>query len=85
MVELILKSGGNASRGDAAGVTPLHEAVGSRNVRMCKLLVEAGAQIGAKNVYGIDPVFTAAQIGDTELLSFLIRHGEFHQDSEMYT
>lgn len=78
MVELILKSGVNVSKGNAEGVTPLHEAVGNRNVSICKLLVEAGAKIGAKNAYGIDPLFTAAQIGVTEILRLLIRYGECH-------
>lgn len=84
MVELILKSGGNVSRANTTGVTPLHEAVMNRNVSICKLLVEAGANIWAKNAYGIEPLFIAAQIGAKELLSFLIRHGKFHEDSEAY-
>ena len=80
MVELILKSGGNPSRGNNYGVTPLQEAVG-KNVSMCKQLVEAGAKIWTKNTYGIEALFTAAQGGCTEVLKFLIKQGEFHQDS----
>ena len=81
MVELILKSGGNPSRGNNYGVTPLQEAVQNQNVSMCKQLVEAGAKIWTKNTYGIEALYTAAQGGWTEVLKFLIKQGEFHQDS----
>lgn len=79
IVELLLKSGGNASRGNIEGITPLQEAVRNRNVNMCKLLVEAGAKTWAKNTYGIEPLFTAAQGGATEALNYLIKHGKFLQ------
>lgn len=42
------------------------------------MLLQAGANVMAKNVYGLDPLFTAAQCGTAEVLSFLLMKGR-HQ------
>lgn len=57
------------------GYTPLHEAVTRKNVEMCKMLLQAQANLTAKNIHGIDPLFTAAQSGAAEVLNFLIMKG----------
>lgn len=57
------------------GWTALQEAVGQNNVEICEMLLKAGAKHNLKNVYGISPLFTAAQSGHLAALRFLLKHG----------
>lgn len=74
-VALLIRYGALTTKASIQGSTPLHEAVASKNVEMCKLLLQAKANLMAKNIYGIDPPFTAAQCGAAEVLKFLIMKG----------
>lgn len=46
------------------------------NVEIGEMLLKAGAKLNLTNVYGISPLFTAAQSGQLAALRFLIKHGE---------
>uniref|UniRef100_A0A3B1JZ71 Ankyrin repeat and SOCS box containing 2a, tandem duplicate 2 n=1 Tax=Astyanax mexicanus TaxID=7994 RepID=A0A3B1JZ71_ASTMX len=75
-VGLLLRFGASTTKSCVQGGTPLHEAVRQKNLEICKMLLQAGAKIMAKNIYGIDPVFTAAQCGTTDVLNFLLMKGD---------
>uniref|UniRef100_A0A3B4ARI2 SOCS box domain-containing protein n=1 Tax=Periophthalmus magnuspinnatus TaxID=409849 RepID=A0A3B4ARI2_9GOBI len=57
------------------GWTALQEAVVRNSVEICEMLISAGAKINIPNMYGISPMFTAAQTGSMDALCFLIKHG----------
>lgn len=78
-VALLIRFGATTTKACAQGGTPLHEAVSHKNLTMCKMLLQAGAKLTARNTYGIDPLFTAAQCGYHELLSFLLTKGRYNR------
>lgn len=71
-----MRFGASPSNACIQGGTPLHEAVRNKKLEICKILVKAGAKMWAKNVYGIDSLFTAAQCDAVDVLNFLICKGE---------
>ncbi|TRY57010.1 hypothetical protein DNTS_023922 [Danionella cerebrum] len=75
IVQILLKFGASPTKACIQGGTPLHEAVRNKRLDICEILVQAEAKLWAKNVYGIDPLFTAAQCNAVKLLSFLIYKG----------
>lgn len=58
------------------GWTALQEAVVRDNVEICEMLVKAGAKLNLTNMYGISPLFSAAQTGQVATLRFLLKHGK---------
>lgn len=72
---LLLNYGAEVNIHCIQGWTALQEAVARNNVEICEMLLKAGAKINATNIYGISPLFTAAQTGSMDALRFLIRHG----------
>lgn len=54
--------------------TPLHAAVAAGRVDCVRMLIEAGADIEAKNVYGNTPLHIACLNGHVEAVAELIRH-----------
>lgn len=74
-VGLLIRYGASTNKSSVQRVTPLHEAVTSKNVEICKMLLQAGANLMAKNKYGIDPLFMAAQCGAAAVLSVLLMKG----------
>lgn len=73
-----MKFGASPNKACVQGGTPLHEAVGHINLEICKMLLQAGANPKAKNIYGIDSVFTAAQCGAVDVLNLLLSKGKNH-------
>lgn len=73
-----MKSGASPNKACVQGVTPLHEAVRNKNLQISKMLLQAGANLKAKNIYGIDPFFTAAQCGAVDVLCLLLSEGKYH-------
>lgn len=73
---ILLKFGAAPNKACVQGVTPLHEAVRNKNLQLCKMLLQAKANIRSKNIYGIDPLFTAAQCGAVDVLYFLLSEGK---------
>lgn len=58
------------------GWTALQEAVSRNNLDICEMLLKAGAKHSISNMYGITPLFTAAQSGQLATLRFLLKHGK---------
>jgi ankyrin repeat protein len=60
-------------------VMPLHSAAASTDpsaaVPLCKLLLEAGAQVNARQQGGFTALHAAAQNGNMELIDLLLAHG----------
>jgi len=76
IVELLLRFGALPSKACIQGGTPLHEAARNKKLEICKILIQAGAKLLAKNVYGIDSLFTTAQCDAVDVLNFLICKGK---------
>jgi len=74
-VALLLDFGARVNKQCIQGWTALHEAVSRNNVEICEMLVKAGAKLSATNIYGISPLFVAAQSGHVQALTFLINNG----------
>ena len=56
-------------------VQPLHSAAARRNSECCRLLLDAGADVDARQGGGFTPLMAAAQDGDVELATLLLRMG----------
>jgi uncharacterized protein len=54
---------------------PLHSAAAARELAVCALLLEAGADPNAHQHGGYTPLLEAAQQGNTALAELLLRHG----------
>ena len=72
--------GATVNKGVQYEQTPLHEAARLGHQKICRKLLEAGARIDGSDVNGIKPFFTAAQNGQTDILTFLIENGECYTD-----
>jgi ankyrin repeat protein len=62
------------SRNDFA-VRPLHSALAGRHVEVCRVLVDAGADVNATQREGYRPLHQAVEHGDTELVDLLLSAG----------
>lgn len=71
-----MRFGASPTKASVQGVTPLHEAVRNKNLDICKMLIQAGAKLWARNVYGIDALFTAAQCNAVDVVKYLINKGK---------
>lgn len=56
-------------------VTPLHSAVSSRSLEVCRLLLERGAPPDAGQQHGWTALMSAGMHGDDELAGLLLAHG----------
>lgn len=54
---------------------PLHAAAAGRNLAVCKLLIEAGADVNARQHGGFSPLHGAAEGGQQELVELLLDNG----------
>jgi ankyrin repeat protein len=81
VIRLILSRGGLATIADKRGYTPLHWVVAqspgdfTRQLQCVKALVDAGADINARNEDGITPLMNAAWFGCHDSLKELLRCG----------
>lgn len=80
---LLLNHGAAVNTRCIQGWTALQEAVVRNNVEICEMLLKAGAKLNLTNMYGIAPLFTAAQTGQLGTLRFLLRHGEWRHYLQM--
>lgn len=76
LVAALLNHGAAVNTHCLLGWTALQEAMCRDNVEIGEMLLKAGAKLNLTNVYGISPLFTAAQSGQLAALRFLIKHGE---------
>jgi len=56
-------------------VRPLHSAAASKQLEICRLLLDQGADINARQADGFAPLHAAAQNGDVELIKLLLDRG----------
>jgi ankyrin repeat protein len=71
MVELLLSAGARHDIPGTTGLTPLHWAAGWGKLATVKVLVNAGADVGAKNEFGRTPAEVAREHGHVETAAFL--------------
>jgi uncharacterized protein len=76
-VELLLERGAdvNAVSRNPMRVMPLHSAIAGRHATIARRLVEAGAEVNARQQDGFTPLHEAAQNKDAELVEFLLARG----------
>lgn len=73
IVELLLKNGAEPNVKNKRDETPLHKAVSDEgDLKVVKLLVEAGAKLDQMNDEGCTPVRLAAQRGSQPIYEFLV-------------
>ncbi|HVT13981.1 MAG TPA: ankyrin repeat domain-containing protein [Fimbriimonadaceae bacterium] len=77
IVRVLLGKGADPNLPSTAlgGVPPLQSAVFGRNLEGVRLLVEAGADVNAKQQGGFTALMGAAQNGDAEMVRYLLASG----------
>lgn len=75
MVAMLLNYGASVNKSCIQGWTALHESVCRNNVEICEMLMKAGAKVSIPNMYGITPIFVAAQSGKVDALRMLLKNG----------
>ena len=80
MVAALLDRGAAVNTHCILGCTALQEAICQNNVEICDMLLKAGAKHNLTNVYGIAPLFSAAQSGQLAALRFLLKHGGYRRN-----
>jgi uncharacterized protein len=59
----------------AGAARPLHSATAAGQREVCAVLLEAGADVNARQQAGYTPLLEAAQLGDSRLAELLLEHG----------
>lgn len=80
LVKELLQSGANPEATNCHknyGSTALHLAAGLGNVEICKILLDYGTQVDARNFYGATPLVWAAKNNHTDVCDLLLKHGAF--------
>jgi ankyrin repeat protein len=54
---------------------PIHDAAKAGNVDQVRQLIEKGADVNAKNVFGSTPLLLAAEVGHKDVAELLKKHG----------
>jgi ankyrin repeat protein len=77
IVEFLLKNGAEVSMAarNPQKVTALHGAVARRDLKIAKLLLNAGANPNARQERGFAPLHDAAANGSVPLVELLVQHG----------
>lgn len=75
--EYLLKKGApvNSPSDNSMKVMPLHSAAATRQLEICRLLIEHGADVNAVQADDFTPLHAAAQNGHIELIELLLAHG----------
>lgn len=77
VVEVLLNAGArvnDASR-NFQQVTPLHSAAAADNSRLCRLLIDHGANVNARQQGGFTPLHSAAQNGNLKMMQLFLSRG----------
>jgi ankyrin repeat protein len=76
-VGVLLSAGAdaNAVSDNLLRVQPLHSAVGGRHLEVAKLLLDARADVSAKQADGLTPIMLAQGLRDAELVALLKQYG----------
>ncbi|MBS0653135.1 MAG: ankyrin repeat domain-containing protein [Verrucomicrobia bacterium] len=80
-VELALRYGFNPNQTNKAGDTALHIAAEKGNIEICQKLIDAGADIFAKNLLNQAPVHKALAHGQSLLIGFFEQKGYKLEDA----
>jgi ankyrin repeat protein len=77
VVEALVKGGAhvNDPSQNFQQVTPLHSAAAADNAQVCRLLLEHGASVNARQQGEFAPLHAAAQNGNTEMAALFLQHG----------
>jgi ankyrin repeat protein len=77
VVRLLIEEGApvNVPADNPSRVSPLHSAVASRNLEVVETLVEAGADLEARQQGGYTPLMGASANGRRRMVEFLLAHG----------
>lgn len=65
----------NIAANNPMHVMPLHSAVAGKYYEIAARLIEAGAEVNAREQYGLTPLHAAAQNGDLPTVQLLLQHG----------
>lgn len=82
ILALLLKRGAPLDVRNKQGETPLHGAIKEGNVENCQALVDARADVNAKDVQGMTPLELAEQCGRQDFVDFLRAHGAQGREPE---
>jgi cytohesin len=74
-VRKLIEQGASVDRPGAAGLTPLHCAVGAGHLDIAELLLSHGAPVDGQDAGGRTPLHLAASGGSRSLVGFLMAHG----------
>ncbi|MDH5655743.1 MAG: ankyrin repeat domain-containing protein [Spirochaetia bacterium] len=75
IVRILIDRGADVKRTDSFGMSPLHYAAASANLKVVQMLVENGANINAKVGLGATPLFYAASENNLHILKYLLDLG----------
>ncbi len=76
IVDVLLRFGAQVNHSCIEGGSALHESCRHGQPELCRMLLDAGADLHTKNIYGIQPLFTAAQHGHVGIICLLIKRGQ---------
>lgn len=79
VVDLLLRSRAQVNCSCSLGGTALHEASRHGQLNLCRMLLEAGANLQTRNIFGIQPLFVAAQHGHVNMIQLLAYSGEYYK------
>lgn len=79
--QLLIQHITNPSLPNAEGTTPLHYAVGLRNVALARFLLESGANIHAQDYLGLTPILVSAN-SQLDMLELLLQKGANPNDRD---
>ncbi len=74
-VQKALQQHANPAQPETDGTTPLHRAVAEDRADIVKALIAAGANVNAKNHYGVTPLVIALSNGNGATASLLLKAG----------
>ncbi len=75
MVKLLLEAGAQVNEIDSLGNRPIHLAAEDDNIYIVRVLVAAGADLGARRIFDETPLATAQRVGASEVVAELTRLG----------
>lgn len=79
IVDLLLRFGAQVNHSCIQGGSALHESCRHGQPELCRKLLEAGADLHTENIYGIQPLFIAAQHGHTGIIHLLTKKGQLYK------
>ena len=74
-VKTLLRLGARLTLRDGSGREPIHVAADEGNLAICKLLVDAGADIDKPDLEGYTPLATAVARGQCDVATYFLENG----------